>query len=181
MERRQKELANRSTVQSSQYGRVSIRVDSSPFDKDLHLPNLDLYKEREPTTAGLQSRLKFSKPALRNQFCKRETRETFKPYLKTVKRTSYQSQQMDKGSTMDRSVPLNNEEYFKSFKKYCTLTGIQYHKYSVEQDKIIAVILKGLPKLDKKEIIQKLERNNLKPLICQEIQKDTNSKYPIYK
>ncbi|KAL2730659.1 hypothetical protein V1478_005072 [Vespula squamosa] len=81
------------------------------INKDLHLSKQIgsiLSKGREPATAGFQSRLESSKPAWRNQLCKRETREALKPYPKTVKRTSHQAQQMNKEST-DCSVPLNNE------------------------------------------------------------------------
>lgn len=67
------------------------------------------------------------------------------------------------------------------FKSYCLTTDVQFHAYATEQDKILAVVVRGLPKINKEDIITELVNLDVKPLSCQEIQKNPNSLYPIYK
>lgn len=72
-------------------------------------------------------------------------------------------------------------ELFNKFKTQCLRSGLFFHTYTTDQEKIIAVILKGLPKFDSSEIIKDLQAHDLNPLSCIEIQKDPKSSYPIYK
>lgn len=72
-------------------------------------------------------------------------------------------------------------ELFNKFKAQCLHSGLSFHTYITDQDKIIAVILKGLPKFDPSEIIKELQAQDLNPISCIKIQKDPKSDYPIYK
>ncbi|KAL2730658.1 hypothetical protein V1478_005071 [Vespula squamosa] len=53
----------------------------------------------------------------------------------------YIHSEINKFFKLIQAINQQTAEHFKLFKEYCTLTDIQYHKYSVEQDKIIAAYL----------------------------------------
>lgn len=76
---------------------------------------------------------------------------------------------------------FENLEYYNNFKDYCLRSKIQFHNYLTEQDKILAVVLRGFSKIIKDDLIQVLLDHNLKALSCNEIQRDPNYLYQIYK
>lgn len=72
-------------------------------------------------------------------------------------------------------------DHYLKFKEYCVNSKIQFHIFSTDQDKILAVVLGGFPKVNKDDLLQELRDHNLCALSCNEIQKNLNSLYPLYK
>lgn len=72
-------------------------------------------------------------------------------------------------------------DLYNKFKTQCIQSRLSFHTYTTDQEKIIAVIIKGLPKFNPDEIIKELQAHDLNSLYCIEIQKDPKSNYPIYK
>lgn len=76
-------------------------------------------------------------------------------------------------------ISFENIDLFKKFKAQWWRTKLPFHTYSTDQNRILVVILKGLPKFESWEIIQELQAQHLQALSCLEIQRNPNSKYPI--
>lgn len=78
-------------------------------------------------------------------------------------------------------IDFDNVGHYKKFWGQLLRSNAQFHTYSIDEDKILAAVLKVLIRFDTQEIIQELKDKGIKAISCTEIQRDHLSKYPIYK
>lgn len=69
-------------------------------------------------------------------------------------------------------INFDNVEDFKKFRDQLLSYNAQFHTYSIDHDKILAAVLKSLPKFETSEVIQELKKKGIKALSCVEIQRD---------